>query len=217
MDTAQNPSPHAVVIAGGNTDTTIDVPAGAIVIAADSGYDTARTHDIAVSVAVGDMDSISAEGLAHAEANAIVERHPQDKDFTDLELALLAATERGATRVDVYGAEGGRIDHLIGAAITMLGPARGGVRTTWHTADATVHFATPSCDVTIAGQPGDLVSLVPIGSVGGITTTGLAWTLTEDTLPASSSRGLSNRLTSTTASIALHTGTLLVIHQGEHP
>jgi len=67
--------------------------------------------------------------------------------------------------------------------------------------------------VTVEGQPGDLVSLVPLaGDARGITTSGLAWALADDTLAFGFSRGVSNEMTGSTAQIAVKEGILLVVH-----
>jgi thiamine pyrophosphokinase len=44
-----------------------------------------------------------------------------------------------------------------------------------------------------------------------VTTTGLRFPLRDETLPAGSSRGVSNELTTTSASVALVAGTLLIV------
>ena len=68
------------------------------------------------------------------------------------------------------------------------------------------------------GAPSDLVTLLPIGDdAHGVTTEGLRWALHDDSLRPGSSRGLSNELTATEATVALGRGTLLVIHERQHP
>jgi thiamine pyrophosphokinase len=54
------------------------------VIAADSGLDHAVRLGVAVDLLVGDLDSVSADAIALA---ASVQRHPVDKDATDLAIA----------------------------------------------------------------------------------------------------------------------------------
>ena len=93
----------AIIVIGGGEAPDVAVvalvPAPICVIAADSGVDHARTLGLAPDVVVGDLDSVSADGLAWADAlGADIQRHPADKDATDLELALdvaeLAAVAR---------------------------------------------------------------------------------------------------------------------------
>ena len=60
--------------------------------------------------------------MSAAEAAGVrVERHPVDKDATDLELALDYALAAGATRVTVVSGGGGaRLDHHL-AELVLLG------------------------------------------------------------------------------------------------
>ena len=91
-----------VVVSGGeplDPQAALAVPAGAPVIAADSGLDSALALGLDVTVATGDFDSASPEAVAAAEASGVrIERHPAEKDATDLELALDTASSDDARR-----------------------------------------------------------------------------------------------------------------------
>src|SRR5579859_2371907 len=101
-----------VVLSGGPGSLDVaDLPAGAIVIAADGGAELARMLGLGVDLVVGDLDSISAETLAEIEH---VEWHAVEKDATDLELAFVAALRLEPERVLVVDGGGGRLDHLLG-------------------------------------------------------------------------------------------------------
>ena len=90
-----------IVVSGGLAPDRSEIgplPAGAFVIAADSGLEHAAALGLAVDVLVGDLDSVSTSALEAAEeAGVRVERHPVDKEATDLELALDYALALGAT------------------------------------------------------------------------------------------------------------------------
>src|SRR5689334_5961040 len=74
----------------------------ALVIAADGGLGAAAELNLCVDVVVGDLDSVDAGQLASAEAHGTaIERHPRDKDATDLALAVRHALALGATRIAV--------------------------------------------------------------------------------------------------------------------
>jgi thiamine pyrophosphokinase len=69
--------------------------------------------------------------------------------------------------------------------------------------------------VHLEGQPGDLVSLIPVsGPALGVTTTGLRWRLDGGGLAPGSTRGISNEMTDAEATVAIEDGTLLVVHGG---
>ena len=92
-----------VVVSGGEPPdprAALAVPLGAPVVAADKGLEHALALGLEVTVAVGDFDSASPEAVAVAEAAGTrVERHPPEKDATDLELALDVALAMGPQRI----------------------------------------------------------------------------------------------------------------------
>jgi len=118
---------HVLVVAGGDRAVTAGattlLPSDGLVVAADSGVDFAYEMGWRVDVAIGDFDSISAEGLARATAEGVrIERHPTAKDHTDLELALDEAIRLGASDMVVLGIGGGRLDHLLANLLVLASP-----------------------------------------------------------------------------------------------
>jgi thiamine pyrophosphokinase len=84
----------------------------AFFVAADSGLVAAENAGIKCDFVIGDMDSVNAERLDSYPADRVI-RHKHDKDYTDTELALSKALERGCDEVWIIGGGGGRIDHLL--------------------------------------------------------------------------------------------------------
>lgn len=209
----------AVVIAGGDgidDKALARLPAHSMVIAADSGLDAAAAHGIGVDLVVGDLDSVSPTTLAAAErAGTAVERHPADKDATDLDLALRRVAHGGFTTCYVLGGGGGRLSHLLANTQLVAADRHRGIDVRWLVGDAEVRIARRDRPVTIDGSSGDLVSLLPsAGAASEVTTTGLRWALHGATLEPGSSRGVSNELTGSRAQVSVGSGTLLVIHEG---
>lgn len=201
-----------VVFAGGeppSQEVASRLPEGAFVIAADSGFDHASRLGVKVDLLVGDLDSVSQRGLDAAGKK--VERHPADKDVSDLTLALRAAARRGARRVVVVGGSGGRIDHLLTNSAVLTSEEFASQQIEWFVGPTTAMVVRS--EVEIQGRPGDLVTLLPQGGDAvGISTEGLRWPLVDQTIKFGSSRGLSNQLTSDLARVTVATGVLLVIH-----
>jgi thiamine pyrophosphokinase len=183
-------------------------------IAADSGLDHARAAGVAVDVAVGDFDSVSAEGLTDAEANGVeLIRHDPDKDRTDLELALDLALERGAATALVVGGSGGRLDHFAGNLGVLASPRYAALRIEAWTAEATVWVVRGEQRFDL--DRGALLSLVPIhGAAEGVETEGLRWPLHREDLPPGSGRGMSNVVVSGPVRVVVGGGVLLVIAPG---
>ena len=96
------------------------IPSHAIVIAADGGLDHARAAGLTPAGLIGDLDSVSEEGLAWAKQHATIQRHPIDKDATDTELAVAFAAGMNPARVVMVAGGGDRLDHTL-AAIGALG------------------------------------------------------------------------------------------------
>jgi thiamine pyrophosphokinase len=207
-----------VVVAGGpapDPEAALAVPAGARVIAADEGLDHALALGLDVALAVGDFDSVSPTALAAAEAATTrIERHPPDKDATDLELALDAALALDARRVLVVAGDGqGRLDHLLAALLLLASARYESVEVDAIVGTTGVHVVRGERELT--GTPGDLVTLLAVdGPAEGVTTTGLAYPLRAETLEPGSTRGVSNVLAETTARITLDRGVLLAITPG---
>ncbi len=201
-----------VVVAGGDPPTPEEIarlPADAVVVAADAGLDHALAAGLKVAVAVGDMDSVSSESLTTAEQSGTrIERHPPDKDQTDLELALALAT-RLADRIIVIGAGGGRLDHLFGNLTVLASPQWSGVNIeAWlNDAQAVVVHNQRTLDVA----SGTTVSLFALGGPARVTTTGLAWPLANELLEPLTSRGVSNKATNPTPELSVHEGVLLAV------
>src|SRR5438105_1581018 len=116
----------AIVLAGGDpvaSDMRHSLPDHAYVVAADSGVHLADGLDLHVDCVVGDMDSADPAAVdAAARAGATIERHPAEKDATDLELALLVAQRRGVDRVIIVGGAGGRLDHFLANVAVLASP-----------------------------------------------------------------------------------------------
>jgi len=190
------------------------LPPGAWSIAADSGLHVAEALDHPVHLIVGDLDSVDPARLAaHEDAGVPVDRHPVDKDRTDLEIALDHARSKSPQRITVVGGGGGRLDHLVGNLSQLTRPDLDGIDVVAYLPPAIVHIVTD--DITVTGQVGEPVSLVPVhGSARGVTTTGLAFPLSNDDLSTATSRGISNRFSSSQATVSLRHGRLLMIRPG---
>ena len=206
----------AIVVLGGTPPTRAirqHIPAHGLVIAADSGLHGAIDLGLRVNVVIGDMDSVDKAVLAAVEANGTtVTQLPRDKDSTDAELALLKAVEMGATKIVLITKGGGRLDHELGVFAVLQNPGlrQCTIQALWD--NSILHLIHGPASVTITGKQGSNVGLIAAGGeASGITTTGLKWTLTNETLAPHSSRGISNQLIEESAVILLQEGSLFVV------
>lgn len=218
----ERPPNQAIILSGGEpleADRGIALPGDAYVIAADSGLHHAAALGVVVDLIVGDMDSVDPGSLAAAVGRgAQTERHPTDKDRTDLELAVGAALSLGAKEILIVGAHTGRLDHLLGAMGLFATTAAQVDKIVWTDGLSEIYGCVPGHPSIVNGRVGDGVSLIPWSTdVTGVNTEGLTWRLLDDALPAGSTRGVSNVIETTPATVSVESGTLLVVHEWSHP
>lgn len=217
--------PMVLIAVGGDPELPVHlpdaVPAGSVVVAADSGLDRLVLAGLAVDHVVGDLDSARPELVVVAEAaGAAVHRHPADKDATDLELALSLVRDVivpavGVRRLLVVGAGGGRLDHLVGDLLLLASPITEGLEVTARLGDATVAIVRPEAPRRVGGAVGEVLSILPVhGAAAGVTTTGVRWPLVDADLVAGTTRALSNELTAAIAEISVSSGVLAVVLPG---
>jgi len=212
----QSEGKTAIVVLGGNPPTRAikpHIPAHQLVIAADSGLHGAIDLGLRVNVVIGDMDSVDKAVLAAVEANGTtVTQLPRDKDSTDAELALLKAVEMGASKFVLITKGGGRLDHELGVFAVLQNPSlrHCTIEALWD--NSILHLIHGPASVTITGNVGSNVGLIAAGgTASGISTAGLKWALTNESLTPHSSRGISNQLIEETATISVQTGSLFVV------
>jgi thiamine pyrophosphokinase len=207
---------HVVIFANG----TIDNPESArhylapcdLVLCADGGTRHAQALGVRPDVVVGDMDSLDQDlrGALEAVGTEFL-AFPATKDETDLELALLYAVERGATEITVLGAWGGRIDHELGNVMLLAHPGLAGIAVRMVSGEQEIVLIRH--ELTLHGDPGDLLSLLPIGGhASGITTAGLQYPLRNERLYLGPARGISNVFVTPDPVVRLRSGLLLAVH-----
>ena len=204
------PESILVVVGGGPVRVPAAVRAD-LVVAADSGLDAARAAGLRPDVLVGDLDSISAAGLAWArEEGVLIETHPADKDHTDTDLALHRAVGLGGRHLillasDGTGSTGHRLDHLLGTIAALGAPALAVCESvTAFVGGTALHVVHPGHSVALRLDPGAVFSLVAAhGPCEGVTLSGARWPLDHASLPASSTRGISNEAVDSTVDVTV--------------
>ncbi|MEO8510772.1 MAG: thiamine diphosphokinase [Chloroflexota bacterium] len=206
----------AVVIASGDlvAGDEAHLAAGRIVVAADGGAQSAERHGRRADLVVGDLDSIDPDLLERLRAAGVpIERHPADKEASDAELAIERARALGAQRIVLLGATGGeRLDHELANLLLVADPRYAGLDLRLVRGVSTVRALHGGAMLDLEAGIGDVITLLPVaGDAMGVHTDGLAWPLDGETLTFGRSRGLSNAVVATPASVQLEQGTLLVV------
>jgi thiamine pyrophosphokinase len=199
------------------------LPAPAWVVCADGGLNHAARLGLDPAIIVGDFASADPARLAAARSAApdrytIEQYRHETKLETDTELAVLAALDRGATRLILTGALGGRWDHSLANVFLLAHPRLIGQDVRIITADTELRLLRGPATLALDGLPGDTVSLLALSPAAeGITTTGLHYPLRAEPLHLGLGRGISNVLDVSPASVTLAAGDLLVVvtHLGD--
>ena len=161
------------------------------IIAADGGTRHLWALGQLPHVVVGDMDSLP-DGIRPWLTAADIEfiEHPPAKDETDLELALLLAVDRFDDEILLFGALGGRLDHLLANVSLLAYPPLDKRRIVLVTENEKAWLVTDRMQAT----------------------TGLQWPLIDERLVFGPARGVSNVMTDEVATVVVGNGRLLCIH-----
>jgi thiamine pyrophosphokinase len=207
---------HCVIIANGappDRETACRHAERAdLLLAADGGARHALALGLVPHVIIGDLDSLDRdqqERLRLAGARFVV--HPPAKDETDLELALRYAVAQDADPIVVLGTLGGRLDQTLANVLLLTMPELSGRDVRLVEGPQSAFVVRDAA--TLVGEPGDTVSLIPLGGTAhGVTTRGLLYPLEDGTLPFGPALGVSNEMTSGQAQVQVRDGLLLCVH-----
>lgn len=181
------------------------------------GCDGGTAHILALGltphVVIGDFDSISPKIVRALKGKDVEQyRYPTDKLFTDSDLGVTLAMDRGCTEIILAGVRGTATDHFLGN-IFMLAKKK------FASLDLKIiegqeEILLVRTRVRIRGMKGDDLSLIAIGTdARGVTTKGLFYPLKNAVLQSGTAQGIRNKMTGKYAEITLKKGALLVIHR----
>ena len=176
---------HYCVITGGPVpDEAVTAASADHIICADGGTDFACKHSIVPEVVVGDLDSITEEGLSFIKEHGIpVEKYEIEKDWTDTEIALNRVPSGSEITLICPLGNNGRLDHIIGNIQLAAGFASKHKRIILTDGITSVYLMNGKDSITVdlTGYRVRLaVSLVPLSfgsSVKDVTTSGLYYSL----------------------------------------
>jgi len=214
---SRNVKPKTVIFANGiSADPTENrrcLSPGDTIICADGGTLHALAMGLTPDLIVGDLDSLPAPVAAKMEAKGVeIQRHPVNKDQTDLELALQAAVQRGAKEILILTALGGRLDQTLANILLLTRPEWRGVRLRLAEGAQSAWLLRGPDSLTLRGQPGDTLSVVVLSrELRGLTLQGVKWPLNKAAVLLGSTRTISNAFAEAEVKIQLAQGIALAI------
>ena len=187
----------------------------AFVVAADSGYLTARRLGIKPQVLIGDLDSLDKDKLSENELDEIEKILVSPiKDDTDTQLAIDTALARGVQRITLVGGLGGRLDHTLSSVFMLEYLAERHVDAVMTDGKNRVHIIR-ACgeEQTLFVERGykylSLVSLTDVCS--GVSVSGVYYPLDTVEITRKYTYAVSNEITDDFAKVTLVNGVMLVI------
>lgn len=192
-----------------------------LVVAADKGTDALLKAGVTPSLFCGDEDSASQDALRWLrEKNVELERHPVEKDDTDLGLAIVLARKRAeergsALRLTVTCASGGREDHMLGVFGLLARSADVWAQLVEDDFVCRVLSPLGRNEWRIDDRVGDTLSVVALAPDTRVSESGMRWNLEECVLDVLDDVGISNRIVSSEACVCCRCGVALVfLHVG---
>ena len=222
-------SKYAVVIAGGSIDDDFalrflssgtdpkkeSLPDQPLLIAADRGLVFLDRHGIVPDLVVGDFDSAGedfAKRYLQAHPEVEVHRYGWEKDYTDTEIAARYAADLGCGRIDILGATGTRIDHVLGSIQLLAMLLERGVCGRILDPCNRISMHRESFLIRKKDQWGKYVSFFSWGGpVHGLTLKGFHFPLDEADITSCETLTVSNQIEADTARVLLREGTLLMV------
>ncbi len=199
---------NVLIVCGGTPPTKklleAEINAAKLVIGADSGGHAILGNGFIPDIVLGDLDSF--HYTRHEGINVLKD---EDQETNDLEKALVYALKQGATHCVVLGTLGKRIDHTF-KNLSVLKQ--------FHHKFESLVYRDDYGDTYLIESPYELsidldtvISFIPLsGKVTGITTTGVQYPLTNESLEIGVRDGTSNTATSTTVTAVFDDGDMAV-------
>lgn len=180
-------------------------------IACDGGVRHFAPLGLTPDCLLGDFDSTPQAELEKYTAQGIpTVPFPAQKNETDLALALAHARTLSPASIIIVGALGGRFDHTLGNVHALAGA--GDIPTEIWDEKTSIQLIRPGVPAALPREEYTTLTLLPLGdSAAGITTRGLLYPLTGESLHAGETRGVSNAFTHDTAEITITLGLLTAI------
>lgn len=177
-------------------------------IAADQGYHTAKALGERIDLLLGDFDSI---GSVPGDEGMEIQRVPAEKDYTDTQLAVEIALERGADEIIIIGGLSGRLDHTLSTLAILEDLNTRGVYCTVTDGQNRARYMK-STSTLIARSPYKYLSLIAADEVvKGVDIEGCKYPLKKATLRRSHQFAVSNEITGNVAFISVKKGGVFII------
>lgn len=188
------------------------------VIAADSGMYTALEMGITPDLFIGDFDSFDKHKLSEKSRKAVENiptvTYPVKKDLTDSMIAIETALEKGADRIIILGALGGRLDHTLSNVFLLRALRQKNISAVIDNGRNAVRYIQNQ-SVTIKKRYKYISLLAYPSDARGVSISGTEYPLDNAVLELDVPYAVSNSITDSECTVTVKDGGLLVVESHE--
>ena len=179
------------------------------VIGVDRGCAIALKHQLALTIAIGDFDSLSPEDFnLLKQSGTLIKSFPADKNKSDAELAIDWAIQQGYQTIIVLGFSGGRLDHQQALIQALFSYKHVGIK--FVTPDQTIQYLNQGSHLIQKEKPFEVFSLFAL-SEAIVTLNEAKYSLNKAKVDVGSIYMISNEwLDHAPAKLTLHIGEILL-------
>lgn len=212
--------PKALIVSNGKISDysyyTSKVNSDDFIICADGGIKHLLKLNLTPDLWIGDFDSCKFDDIIsenpHLKSVPTVKLRP-DKDVTDTHYACTEAINRGYSQILIWGACGGRYDHMISNIHLLEYLNEKGIFSVIEDEKNTICVCCDSITVT---KKRKYLSILPLTDTVVIAeSSGLLYPLNDFSMSRSVSVGVSNEITGEKATIAVKTGLALIVESDD--
>ena len=202
---------RAAIIGNGKEFVPEDIDEYGLIIGCDGGCQALHQKNVMPNLLVGDFDSIQPDILNYyQQAGLEMVAFPKEKNYTDMQLAIDEAFQRGYSLIDLYGASGSRLDHtLMNMMLLFYIQDQGGYGRMID--ENNLIFAAERETILEKFFDRQYVSLIPVEDCRGISLTGFKYPLKEFNSLTKESRCISNELVEKKGIVRIRSGRMLII------
>jgi thiamine pyrophosphokinase len=184
-------------------------------VGVDRGVYTLLTSGVKPDIAFGDFDSVSENEFSIIQtAVQELKTFKPEKDETDMEYALNWAIEQNPDLIRIFGATGGRLDHMFANVQLLINPIMQHRHVQIEIIDQKniIYLKAPGTYPINKISNKKYISFIPIsGEVKGITLKGFKYPLTECHIRLGSTLCISNELINDSGTFSFSKGILMIV------
>lgn len=189
------------------------VTAEDVLVGVDGGTELLVTAGLSPHVVIGDFDSLPPAAVSELKSAQVpVIEYPREKDYTDLELALLYTLGRPERRVALVTCGAGRPDHTYANMLLVADRRFREKQVEVHDGSFRWLILHGPATTELEPSPGHLLSIVPVSDqVSGLSIRGARWELDDAIVERGSTRCVSNELAERRCHVSIRSGSAIVL------